>query len=191
MENNIDTSSNDNSMKGRADTDILLRTAGLFAMLEVDLMVDEDNNNNSNKRKGLKKRQFTSIRRSFDHHGAHNNIQQDHLGGDALFGKEFPLFFRLSRPRVELVLQRIGNSDDPFYQSFRTNQYGLVGPLLEAKILLPIKVLAYGVAPHAFAFSDYFQMLVSQSGKCCQIFNRTIPLLFGEEYSQSPTASDL
>jgi hypothetical protein len=34
---------------------ILLRTAGLFAMLEVELMVDEDNYNNSNKRKGLKK----------------------------------------------------------------------------------------------------------------------------------------
>ena len=162
----LDTSSDDDSLPGsRAANNIMLQTAGLDAMLELQLMVDAATQDNKNNRKRLKTRQYTSTRRSFDHHGSHNDIQRDHLGPDALFGKEFPLFFRLTRPRVELIIQAFGNSGDPFYTSFRTKQFGLIGPSLEAKILLPLKVLAYGVAPHAFC--DYFQMSVSQAGRCC------------------------
>jgi Plant transposon protein len=65
----------------------------------------------------------------------------------------------------------------------------LVGPSLEAKVLLPIKVLAYGVAPHAF--SDYFQMSISQGSRCCTMFYKQIPILFGDKFNRSPTTQDL
>jgi hypothetical protein len=100
---------------------------------------------------------------------------------DALFGKEFVLFFRHSCPRVELILQKLGSSSNPFFRSFKVSKFALVGPSLEAKVLLPLMVLAYGVAPHAF--SDYFQMSVTQSGKCCQKFYSSIPIIFGDESS--------
>jgi hypothetical protein len=123
----------------------------MIALLEVELVLEaEKQNNQHNKRsvKKLAKHQFTSKRRSFDHQGSFNNIQQDHLGTDPLFGMEFILFFRLSQPCVELIIQAITKSNNNFYTSFGGNRYGLVGPLLEAKVLLPLKVLAFGVAPH-------------------------------------------
>jgi hypothetical protein len=91
---------------------------------------------------------------------------------------------------VERIIQKFGNSGDPFYQSFRPNLFGYTGGCIEAKILLPLKVLAYGVAPHCFI--DYFQMSISQAGRCCRQFNLLkVPLLFGEEYNRCPDAMDL
>jgi hypothetical protein len=46
-------------------------------------------------------------RRVFDHAGALHCITRDYLGPDPLFGKEFPLMFRLSRPRFEILMQAI------------------------------------------------------------------------------------
>jgi hypothetical protein len=65
----------------------------------------------------------------------------------------------------------------------------LATPSLEAKVLLPIKVLAYGLAPHAFA--DYVQMSISQGSRCCTMFYKEMPILFGKEFNQSPTTQDL
>jgi hypothetical protein len=112
-------------------------------------------------------------------HGAHNNIQPDHLGADVLFGKEFTLFFHLSRPRVELIIQKLWGSSNTFYYTFQSNQYGLIGPSLESKVLLPIKVLACGGAPHTF--SDYFQMSISTGSRCCRMLYSNIPQLFGDD----------
>jgi hypothetical protein len=116
-------------------------------------------------------------------------MMRDHLGPDVLFGKEFPLLFRLSRPRVELIIQQILNSGNDFFRSFRTNRFGRKGASIEAKVLLPLKVLAYGVAPHTFC--DYFQMSVTQCGLCCRQFNRLIPTLFSSTFNRIPTATDL
>jgi hypothetical protein len=128
-------------------------------------------------------------RRAFDNQGAYQCIMRDHLGPDVLFGKEFPLLFRLSRPRVELIIQAIAKCGNKFFDSFRTNRFGRKGASLEAKVLLPLKVLAYGVAPHTFC--DYFQMSITQCGVCCREFNKTIPLLFSSIFNRVPTAADL
>lgn len=40
-------------------------------------------------------------RRQFDYQAAYDNIQRDYAGPNALFGKEFHLFFRLSRPIIQ------------------------------------------------------------------------------------------
>jgi Plant transposon protein len=166
---------------------------GIYVLLECELQLQADRDNaiafEKLPKKKLRNRQSTAPRRAFDHRGAYNNIERDYLGPDPLFGKEFTIFFRLTRPRIELLIQAFGNTGDPFYQSFRCNRYGLIGPCLEAKILLPVKVLAYGVAPHAF--SDYFQMSITQAGVCCRKFNQLMPVLFETNFIRSPSPSDL
>lgn len=138
-----------------------------------------------------KKRAFShrAKRRVFDHRAAYNSLQRDHLGPDPLFGKEFLLFFRLGRSRVQLILEKLGNSGDKYWTSFRVDRYKKTGPSLEAKVLLPIRVLAYGVAAHCFC--DYFQMSTTTARECVTRFNQSIPLLFGDEYLRLPDAQDL
>jgi hypothetical protein len=50
------------------------------------------------------------------------------------------LFFRLSRTRVQLILEdlgRLSETSHPFFQSFRVDKIGRVGASVEAKVLLP------------------------------------------------------
>jgi Plant transposon protein len=166
-----------------------------FVIMELEEELGEERNDRFWKtKKRIKKSSFgpqapPSKRRSFDNQGAYQCIMRDHLGPDVLFGKEFSLLFRLSRPRVELIINAIMNSGNPFFQSFRTNRFGKKGACIEAKVLLPLKVLAYGVAPHTFC--DYFQMSISQCGVCCRQFNRIIPQLFSTIFNRLPTTADL
>jgi hypothetical protein len=60
---------------------------------------------------------------------------------------------------------------------------------LEAKVLLPLRVLAYGVAPHTF--NDYFQMSISMARSCLKRFNESIVRIFTPEFMRLPTAEDL
>jgi Plant transposon protein len=65
-----------------------------------------------------------------------------------------------------------------------------MGPSLEAKILLPIRSLAYGVADHCFR--DVYQMSKPMAKTYCRKFCDTMPRLFGDEYMlRLPTAADL
>jgi hypothetical protein len=95
----------------------------LNAMPEMEVMEESSGIN-----RAYKTQQSTRSRRSFDRHGSHNNILRDHLGPDAICGKEFSLFFQLTRPREDIIIQQLGNSNTPFYKSFRTDRFGLVGP---------------------------------------------------------------
>jgi hypothetical protein len=128
-------------------------------------------------------------RRAFRHVQAHGNIHLDHVGPDPLFGREVKMFFRLSRPRVQVIIEALGNSDNPHFQSFRKDKFGRVGASMEAKVLLPLRVLAYGDAAHNY--TDYFQVSPSFARVCCVQFNAMIPKLFGDEYLRLPTADDL
>jgi hypothetical protein len=83
-----------------------------------------------------------TARRLFDCQGAYNCIMRDHLGRNPLYGKEFPLYFRLSRTRVQMILEDLGRLSDtshPFFQSFRVDMFGRMGASVEAKVLLPLK----------------------------------------------------
>jgi hypothetical protein len=87
-------------------------------------------------------------RRKFDHEGAKNNITRDYLGPDPLFGKEFNLMFRLSKPRFQLMMEDIMAKNFKFFAT-TTNSHGDPASSWQARLLLPIKTLAYGVHPHA------------------------------------------
>jgi Plant transposon protein len=128
-------------------------------------------------------------RRQFNHHRAHAAIMEDHLGEFSLYTKDFKRFFRLSRSRVQCIIMALANSDLAFYKSFRKDKFGNEGASMEAKVLLPIRTLAYGVGDHCFM--DVYQMSPAMAQTCCTTFCRVIPQLFGEDYMSLPTAADL
>ena len=128
-------------------------------------------------------------KRKFKHDEAVDCIRRDYLGPTALFkGKEFDMMFRISRARFDRMMVDFANSGNSFY-SGKTDCAGLKGASLEAKILLPLKTLAFGVAPHAF--SDYFQMSQSLARECCRQFNKQIISVYKKEYLRVPTQADL
>jgi hypothetical protein len=126
-------------------------------------------------------------RRQFNHQRAHAAIMEDHLGEFSLYTKDFKRFFRLCRPRVQLIIEALANSGLSFYKSFRKDKFGNVGACMEAKVLLPIRTLAYGVGDHCFM--DVYQMSPAMAQTCCTTFCRVIPQLFGEGYMRLPTAA--
>ena len=108
-------------------------------------------------------------KRKFRHDEALHCIRRDCLGNDALFvGKNFKMMFRVSRSRVQRIMEDIGNERLPFFNEI-VDATGSRGASMEARILLPLKTYAYGVAPHTF--SDYFQMSRNLAKDCCKNFD--------------------
>jgi hypothetical protein len=59
------------------------------------------------------------------------------LGLDPLFGKEFHLMFRLSRPRFEILMQAIKGKEIKFYMT-ETDGDGNTASSFQARLLLPL-----------------------------------------------------
>ena len=112
----------------------------------------------------------------------------DYLGPNPLFGKEFDLQFRVSRGRVQRFLEDFGRSDIAFYSSKKAC-FGNEVPSLEARILLPLKCLAYGVPPHTFM--DYFSMSKTCARDCYYEFTKAIRAIYVSEYLGKSTQEDL
>ena len=130
-----------------------------------------------------------SARRQFDYKAAHRGIQRDFVGPDALFGKEFHLFFRLSRTRVQRLMEDLAHTGDPFYRTFRVDMCGRVGACMEVKILLPLRCLAYGDAPHCFC--SCFQVSVAHAKEIYNRFLAKVYRVYKDEYLRLPTSADL
>ena len=133
-----------------------------------------------------------SKRTLFKHQEALNCINRDYLGPQPLFDdKQFELMFRISPQRFQRLMEDIGNSnfeETKFYINNKSAS-GMVGAALQAKLLLPLKCLAYGVPAHAFR--DYFQMSQTLARECCFKFDQTIHKLYEHEYLRLPTPADL
>ena len=128
-------------------------------------------------------------RRKFRPQEAERCIRRDYIGPEPLFnGREFEEMFRISRPRFQRLTEDIGNANIQFYTSI-TDVVGTEGATMNARILLPLKTIAYGVAPHCFR--DYFQMSKTFARQCCKVFDATIKLLYAAEYLRIPTSQDL
>ncbi len=131
-------------------------------------------------------------RRIFDNTRASKCILADYLGPGSTFnGKEFEMMFRVSTARFERMLFAIKRNNNSFYQ----HQRGTVGQTrnatvsFEARLLLPLKCLAYGVPPYTFA--DYFQMSKSMARECIKKFNLVMKEVYAKEYLRLPTRADL
>jgi len=128
-------------------------------------------------------------RRKFKHDEALHCINRDYLGPTPLFnGKQFELFFRISPARFQRLMEDVFGKGDPFYTT-TTTIVGEPTSSLEARLLLPLKTLAYGVAPHCF--TDYFQMSETFARQCCKKFEEVILEIYQEEYLRVPTQEDL
>ena len=132
--------------------DFMARTA-IVLMLEMDNEIDEDNDRSSK----IDHRKLPhQCRRVYKHGEAYHCIMRDYLGPDPIFeGREFETMFRISRSHFQCIMEDIGNAEIPFYLN-SIDGFGKKGASFEARLLLPLKCLAYGVPSHTFR--DYFQM---------------------------------
>ena len=138
------------------------------------------------------RQQPRSNRRNFRHDEALSAIRRDYLGvlGDPttpLFGADFKLMFRLSRGRFEVLLQDVMASNFELFKS--TPQDGISKASLEARLLLPLKTLAYGVPAHTFC--DYFQISKQFASDLCKGFDKLIIALYLKEFLRLPSSTDL
>ena len=122
-------------------------------------------------------------------------IKRDYLGDPfdtatpLMKDSGFLLHFRISRARFKRMFNDFKSSGFPFFRQQAQAADGTVGASLEAKLLLPLKTLAYGVPPHTF--QDYFQMSATLARDCCVQFDLGIKTLYQREYLRLPTKNDL
>ena len=125
----------------------------------------------------------------YDHERAAYCIRSDYLGRVPRFdGKEFQTMFRVSRSRFQRIMEDIGSTEDPFYTNI-VDGAGREGASFEARLMLPLKSMAYGVPPHCFR--DYFQMSKTLANKCVSKFHAKMKEVYQQEYLRLPTKEDL
>ena len=125
----------------------------------------------------------------YDHERALYCIRSDYLGRIPRFNdRQFETMFRLSRSRFQRLMFDVGRKGIKFYTD-NVDGTGDTGASFEARLLLPLRCMAYGVPPHCFR--DYFQMLETLAKTCCYRFYETIVRIYVGEYLRLPTAEDL
>ena len=137
------------------------------------------------------RRRQRSKRILFDHTRGIECIRHDYLDPRPQFkDKYFEIMFRISSSRFQRIMDDIGGRADlPFYQVRDVNSCGHKTASMEARLLLPLKCLAYGVPPHTF--TDYFQMSRTLARKCTMMFDDAMSKVYMKEYLRHPTATDL
>ena len=96
--------------------------------------------------------------------------------------------FRISLGRFQLLMEDVAATGNPFYLN-NQNRNKQLGSSMEAKLLNPLKCLAYGVASHCFM--DYFSMSKTLCAEACRQFDAVIASLYMEEYLRVPDGNDL
>lgn len=127
-------------------------------------------------------------RRMFARDRALQCIMDDYLCPTPLFNdRQFEIMFRISRSRFERLRADIAATGHPFYL-LTVDVQGNPCVSLEARLLLPLKTIAYGVPPHCFM--DYFQMSETLARECCVIFDVLVKSIYEKEYLRHPTSAD-
>jgi hypothetical protein len=98
-------------------------------------------------------------------------IQRDYLGipgsmDRTLMGADFKLIFRISRRRFQCLMEDFMANQIEFYKC-KPLVNGNPVSSIEARILIAIKALAYGVP--AYAFRDYFQINLGPGNQECHL----------------------
>lgn len=128
-------------------------------------------------------------RRHFNHARARMCIMEDYLGPVPKFpGRQFVRHFRIDPSRFQRLMQDVMHSEIRYYTK-RVDALGEEGSSVEARLLLPLKTLAYGVAPHCF--QDYFQMSETMASTAMKEFDLMMEKLYRKEYLRVPTKADL
>ena len=89
-----------------------------------------------------------SKRRKFDHKRAYECIMSDYLGVNALFNDGgFQMMFHISRSRFQRIMEDVAVLEHNFYCTEKQVR-GKTVCSFEAKLLLPLKCIAYENPPH-------------------------------------------
>jgi hypothetical protein len=163
------------------DDDINLVTTVITNTILVTELLLKD----QNKKIGDGKRRRNK-RRKFCYSDALRCLHRDYLGAVPKFNmKEFESMFRISKSRFQKLMEDVQKMPDNQYYSITTRKCAS----FEVKLLLPIKILAFGVANHCF--NDYLQMSVSAARECVRQFHSMFKKLYEVEYLRLPTKTDI
>ena len=157
----------------------VISTVVTNTILVTKLLLNDDNQKKDDGKRLRKKR------RKFCYNDALRCIYRDYLGNIPKFNmKEFESMFRISKSRFQKLMEDVQKLDNKYY-SITTRKCAS----LEVKLLLPIKILAFGVANHCF--NDYLQMSVSAARECIRQFHAMFKQLYEAEYLRLPTKNDI
>ncbi len=95
-------------LENLSSSDQLLYAAALAATIVVLMLLEEEEATEEIIQPRVKRTR--TARCLFDSQGAYQCIKRDHLGDRPLFGKDFQMYFRLSRTRVQMILEDLGRS---------------------------------------------------------------------------------
>ena len=99
-------------------------------------------------------------------------VEEDYTGPSPIFNdRQFERVFRITKARADTLLSICANAD-PFFTQKRDVVTRKEGICLNVKLLMALKLLAYGCSPSAF--QDYFQMGESTANKCLRVFTDII-----------------
>jgi hypothetical protein len=131
-------------------------------------------------------------RRKFDHNRALMCLMNDYMHPESPLGDGgFKRVFRLTKARFQQISDDIQATGNPFF--FSTDNDNILPNANQAstlaKLLLPLKCLAYGIS--TTGFEDYFQMSYTLSNACRDEFDKAMVKLYTEEYIRRPTPEDL
>ena len=166
-----------------------------MSMIESVTIAHASSSSSSQKKRKIDHRTLPrSEKKKFRPHEAKHCIDRDYLGipGDPTTpisnGKDFYDVFRITRSRFQRIMEDLCNSGDPFYLNTK-DCFGNEVASVEARILLPLKCLAFGVP--AKAFSDYFQVSITFGRECVRHFWFKMREVYQGEYLRRPTEADV
>lgn len=180
------------SAKQRQKTNrMLMQVAAVESMKLNQIVVEELDSSDSSEEEGShdQRRLPRRERKVYAHDFVRIGLQRDYFGPNPLFdGREFDTMFRISKPRFQRLMEDIAADGVSFYLN-TIDAAGKQGSSFEARLLLPLKTMAYGVGYHMLR--DHFQMSSTQARKCCVMFDRTIKRIYENEYLRLPTKRDI
>jgi Plant transposon protein len=189
----IRTPSSSMKFYSQVATAIVQGNAGFAEFLGAELMEESSSIFNAGKREESVVADHRCLSRNprteYDHVETEGRLRRDYLSSVPIFdGREFNTMFRISRSRFQRIMEDFGATGDQFYLS-NEDAFGRIGACFEAKLLLPLKCMAYGVPPHCFR--DYFHMSTTLARKCCIHFDRKMREVYIEEYLRCPDSQDI
>ena len=125
---------------------------------------DDDNDDGAPRRKRRRSSRFL-------HERARLSIETDYFSPTPVFhDRQFERIFRVTKAIVEHLIQ-VCAKNDPFFTDIH-DVSGRFGIAPVAKVLMALKIVAYGCSPSAFL--DYFQMSESTARQCYLKFCRIV-----------------
>jgi hypothetical protein len=122
------------------------------------------------------------IRTKYDHADCKRTLYRDFLGPEPKV--KFHTVFRISKERFMAIHDDIRESQNRFF----FNKHGK-GASPEARLLLPLQCLAFGLAPHAIAHNYAMSRVLAR--QCCVEFDKSMSELYVNKYIRKPSTDDL